>query len=63
MEFRIANTFQDSLMRLTGPEQKAVKTTAFDLQLNPAHPGFQFHRLERAHDPTSGRCASTGICA
>src|SRR5919199_6577385 len=51
MEFRIANTFQDSLMKLTGPEQKAVKTTAFDLQLNPAHPGFQFHRLERAHDP------------
>ena len=51
MEFRIANTFQDSLMRLTGPEQKAVKTTAFDLQLNPAQPGFQFHRLERAHDP------------
>ncbi len=37
MEFRIADTFTDSLARLTGDEQKAVKTTAFDLQLNPAH--------------------------
>jgi len=34
MEFRIADTFTDSLARLTGAEQKAVKTTAFDLQLN-----------------------------
>lgn len=51
MEFRIADTFTDSLGRLTGDEQKAVKTTAFDLQLNPAHPGLQFHKLERAKDP------------
>jgi hypothetical protein len=28
MEFRIADTFTDSLARLTGEEQKAVKTTA-----------------------------------
>jgi hypothetical protein len=35
MEFRIADTFTDSLSRLTGDEQKAAKTTAFDLQLNP----------------------------
>ena len=32
MEFRIADTFTESLARLTGDEQKAVKTTAFDLQ-------------------------------
>jgi mRNA-degrading endonuclease RelE of RelBE toxin-antitoxin system len=51
MEFRIADTFTDSLARLTGEEQKAVKTTAFDLQLNPASPGLQFHKLERAKDP------------
>ena len=51
MEFRIADTFTDSLARLTGDEQKAAKTTAFDLQLNPAHPGLQFHKLERAKDP------------
>ncbi len=51
MEYRIADTFTDSLTRLTGDEQKAVKTTAFDLQLNPAHPGLQFHKLDKAKDP------------
>jgi mRNA-degrading endonuclease RelE of RelBE toxin-antitoxin system len=51
MEFRIADTFTDSLARLTGDEQKAVKTAAFDLQLNPAHPALQFHKLEKAKDP------------
>ena len=50
MDFRIADTFTDSLTRLTGGEQKAVKTTAFDLQLNPADPGIGFHRLDRAKD-------------
>jgi mRNA-degrading endonuclease RelE of RelBE toxin-antitoxin system len=50
MEFRIADTFTDSLSRLTGDEQKAVKTTAFDLQLNPATPGFSFHKLDKAKD-------------
>jgi len=50
MEFRIADTFTGSLGRLTGDEQKAVKTTAFDLQLNPANPGMQFHKLDKARD-------------
>jgi len=50
MEFRIADTFTDSLAKLTGDEQKAVKTAAFDLQLNPAHPSLQFHKLEKAKD-------------
>jgi len=50
MQFRIADTFTDSLARLTGEEQKAVKTTAFDLQLNPAKPGLSFHKLEKARD-------------
>jgi hypothetical protein len=36
VEFRIADTFTDSLARLTGDEQKAIKTTAFDLQVNVA---------------------------
>jgi len=48
MEFRIADTFTDSLTKLTGQEQKAVKTTAFDLQLNPASAGMRFHKLDRA---------------
>ncbi|MCZ2150133.1 MAG: UvrD-helicase domain-containing protein [Bryobacterales bacterium] len=50
MKFRIADTFTDSLARVTGEERKAVKTTAFDLQLNPAHPSLQFHKLDKARD-------------
>lgn len=50
MELRISDTFIDSLARLTGDEQKAVKTTAFDLQLNPANPGMSFHKLDKAKD-------------
>ncbi|MGH9320275.1 MAG: UvrD-helicase domain-containing protein, partial [Vicinamibacteria bacterium] len=48
--FVIADSFTDSLARLTGDEQKAVKTTAFDLQVNPERPGLSFHRLDRAKD-------------
>ena len=50
MEFLIADTFTDSLARLTGEEQKLVKTTAFDLQLNPASPGLSFHKLDKVKD-------------
>jgi len=50
MDFRIADTFTDSLTRLTGDEQKTVKTTAFDLQLNPAQPGMSLHRIEQSKD-------------
>jgi hypothetical protein len=50
MEFRIADTFTGSLARLTADEQKTAKTTAFDLQMNPANPGMSFHRLDRARD-------------
>ena len=50
MEFRIADTFTGSLAKLNGEEQKAVKTAAFDLQLNPAHPSLQFHKLEKTKD-------------
>lgn len=51
MEFRIADTFTDSLGRLAAGEQKAAKTTAFDLQVNPANPGLSFHKLEKGKDP------------
>jgi len=50
MQFRIADTFTDSLAKLTGDEQKAVKTAAFDLQMNPAHPGLKLHQVDRAKD-------------
>jgi mRNA-degrading endonuclease RelE of RelBE toxin-antitoxin system len=50
MEFLIADTFTDSLARLTGDEQKAVKTTAFDLQMNPVNSGMSFHKLDKSKD-------------
>lgn len=50
MDFRIADTFTDSLAKLTGDEQKAVKMTAFDLQLNPAHPSMSLHKIEQSKD-------------
>jgi mRNA-degrading endonuclease RelE of RelBE toxin-antitoxin system len=50
MNFRISDTFTDSLSKLTNDEQKAVKTTAFDLQVNPVNPGMQFHKLEKVKD-------------
>jgi mRNA-degrading endonuclease RelE of RelBE toxin-antitoxin system len=50
MDFRIADTFTASLAKLTNDEQKAVKTTAFDLQMNPAQPGLQFHKLDKVRD-------------
>ena len=51
MAFRIADTFPDSLARLTREQHKAINTTAFDLQLNPAQPGMQWHQLDQARDP------------
>ncbi|MDM8517413.1 3'-5' exonuclease [Desulfobacterales bacterium HSG16] len=51
MKYRIADTFTDSLAKLKNEEQKAVKTTAFDLQTNPAHPGMKLHRLQNVKDP------------
>jgi len=51
MQFRIADTFTASLARLTGDEQKAAKTTAFDLQMDPAGNGMSVHKLDKAKDP------------
>jgi superfamily I DNA/RNA helicase/mRNA-degrading endonuclease RelE of RelBE toxin-antitoxin system len=60
MDFRIADTFTDSLARLTGDEQKSVKTTAFDLQVNPANPGLSFHKLDDARDQNFWSVRSSG---
>ena len=51
MQFRIADTFTSSLARLPNEQQRAAKTTAFDLQTNPAHPSLSMHRLTGAKDP------------
>jgi len=50
VEFLIADTFTDSLARLTGDEQKIAKTTAFDLQMNPVNPGMALHRIDNSKD-------------
>ncbi len=50
MPLAVASTFTQSLARLTQDEQRAVKLAAFELQLNPAHPGLQFHKLNKALD-------------
>ena len=51
MQFLIADTFTSSLTKLTDAEQKQIKTSAFDMQMNPANPGLQFHKLNKARDP------------
>ena len=60
MEFRIADTFTDSLAKLTMQEQKAIKTTAFDLQLFPANPSMRFHKLDGAKGPNLWSVRSNG---
>ena len=50
MEFRIADTFTASLCKLTADEQKQVKQTAFDAQVNPTSPSLRFHKLDRGRD-------------
>lgn len=62
MDFLIANTFADSLAKLSGEDQKSTKTAVFDLQMNPANPGFKLHKLDRKKSTllmASGRCACT----
>lgn len=50
MNFRIADTFTDSLTRLAAAEQKAVKTTVFDLQTDLKGAGLNFHRITHSKD-------------
>ena len=51
MEFRIADSFMDSLARLTPDEQRTAKLAAFEFQADPAQPGHQVHKVERSKDP------------
>jgi mRNA-degrading endonuclease RelE of RelBE toxin-antitoxin system len=60
VNFRLSDTFTSSLAKLTAQEQKAVKTTVFDLQVNPAHPSLSFHRIERSKDPNFWSIRASG---
>lgn len=51
MDFRIADTFTDALARLPAQDQKAVKVSVMDLQLDPSAPGLQMHRIDQSKDP------------
>ena len=51
MQFRIADTFTASLAKLPNDQQRAAKTTAFDLQTSIAHPSLSLHRVAGARDP------------
>lgn len=51
MQFRIADSFTDSLSRLAAWEQTIVKTSVYDYQVNPAHPGLGMHKLSHTKDP------------
>lgn len=48
MTLLYASTFTDSLGKLSAPEQKRAKLTAFDLQMDPRGNGLQMHRIEKA---------------
>ncbi len=50
MEFRIADTFTASLGHLPAQDQKAAKTTVFDIQVDPTAPGLRLHRVDRSPD-------------
>ena len=55
-------TFTDSLARLIGDEKKAVKTTAFDLQMNSASPAASdYSRFNCRSSHASVRCHISGV--
>ena len=51
MNFLIADSFTASFNRLAGQDQKAVKASVFDLQMDPSGKGLQMHRIDNSKDP------------
>lgn len=51
MNFLIADTFTAAFNRLSGIDQKAVKASVFDLQMDPTGNGLQLHRVDKSKDP------------
>ena len=50
MNFLIADTFTAAFSRLSSPDQKAVKASVFDLQMDPTGNGLQLHRIDKSKD-------------
>jgi hypothetical protein len=50
VNFLIADTFTSSFNRLSGLDQKAVKASVFDLQMDPSGNGLQLHRIDKSKD-------------
>ncbi|GIL06681.1 MAG: hypothetical protein BroJett031_32010 [Betaproteobacteria bacterium] len=58
MNLLVAETCTRTLTRLTGNEERAVKTTAFaNAQRNPADAGTSFHKLRKDRE-TANLCPS-----
>jgi ABC-type cobalamin transport system ATPase subunit len=55
MAFLLADSFQSSLDRLSGDEQKAAKLAAFELQINPAKQASSATGLTTSKTKTSGQ--------
>lgn len=51
MQVALADTFNQSLGLLTEDGRRATIGTLIELQLNPAHPSLQYHKLAKAKDP------------
>ena len=51
MDFLIADTFTAAFSRLSSQDQKAVKASVFDLQMDPVGNGLQLHRIDKSKDP------------
>ena len=50
MNLLIAVTFTAAFSRLSTQDQKAVKASVFDLQMDPTGNGLQLHRIDRSKD-------------
>lgn len=50
MNFLIADTFTAAFSRLSSQDQKAVKASVFDLQMDPTGNGLQLHRIDKSKD-------------
>src|SRR5258708_1033124 len=51
MNFLIADTFTPPFNSLSAIDQKAVKASVFDLQMDRAANGLQLHRIDKSKDP------------